>query len=121
MTLSTAELTAMRATGSAYLPDTCTIQRATTTQDSMGGESQSFATLASSVACRMDEPVTGGSEQAIDMAVGTAVKFIMHLAYNQDITVKDRVVYSSSTYEVSEVLDSASWLITRRVVLMRTE
>lgn len=121
MTLSAAELAAMRDTADDYLGDTCTISRATVTQDAQGGISSSWANLATGVACRMDEPVSGGAEGPINQAIGTAVRFIMHLKYDQAITVKDRVVFSSNTYEVAEVLDSASWLITRRLALVRIE
>jgi hypothetical protein len=87
----------------------------------MGGTVNTFSNLATGVACRFDEPVTGSNEQSINLAVGTAVKFIAHFKYNQDVTVKDRIVFGGNTYEVSEVLDSASWLISRRLILTRIE
>lgn len=111
----------MQATSAGYLPDLCTIQRATQTQDDLGGVVLTWAIFATDVRCRMDEPKTGTAEQAIDMAPGTAVKRIMHFGYSQDVTVKDRVVYGGLTYEVSEVQESASWLISRRVIVSRIE
>lgn len=100
---------------------TCTIQRATTAQTATGGISQSWANLATGVAVRFDEPKTGGPEQPINQAIGTAVKLIAHVAYNQDVTVKDRIVYGVLTYEVQEVLDTASWLMSRRLVVTRID
>lgn len=121
MSLTTAEIAAMRTTSDVYLPDTCTVQFATEGQDSMGGASVTYPTSAANVACRMDEPKTGAAETAIDLAVGSAVRRIMHFKYDQTISVKDRVVYGSLTYEVAEVLEAASWLISRRVIVTRVE
>ena len=117
MSLTAAELSSMRSTADDYLPDTCTIQRATQGQDALGGISLSWANLATGVACRMDEPSANQSlanaEASVNSAVGAVAQWPMHFAYNQDITVKDRVIFGSYTYEVAEVLDSSSWLITR--------
>lgn len=119
MSISASEVAAMRSTAAVYLSDTCTIKREVETQDDQGGTVLTYSDFATGVACRMDEPITSGPEQAINMEVATAVKSIMHFLYSQDVTVKDRIVYSGITYEVQEALDAATWLITRRLVVTR--
>lgn len=121
MTLSAHQIAGMRTLANRYMPDTCTIQRATVTQDGMGGISETWADLAANVACRMDEPKASAQEAAVNMEVGAVVTRIMHLKYDQDITIKDRVVYGGLTYEVAEVQEAATWLITRRVLVKRVE
>lgn len=121
MSLSAAEVSSMRAEADNFLPDTCTVQFATIGQDAMGGPAVTYPSEATGVACRMDEPKTGAAETAVDLAVGSVVSRIMHLKYDQAISAKDRVVYNSLTYEVIEVLEAASWLITRRIIVTRVE
>lgn len=121
MSLTAAEIASMRAEADNYLPDTCTIKFATIGQDAMGGQSVTYPTEATGVTCRMDEPKTGGAETAVNQAVGSVVSRIMHFKHDQTVSVQDRVVYASLTYEVIEVLESASWLITRRVIVTRIE
>lgn len=121
MSISASELAAMRSTAAVYLSDTCTIQREVETQDDMGGIVKTWSDLATGVAFRLDEPITSGPEMPINQAVGAAVKFIAHMLYSQDVTIKDRIVYGAVTYEVVEVLDAATWLITRRLGLARIE
>ena len=122
---TSAELASMRAEAEAYLPDTCTIQRATVTQDAMGGIVNTFATLTANVPCRLDEPTASqavsNSEAMIGDAIGAVAQWPMHLPYDQDVTVKDRIVFGANTYEVAEVLDSSSWLISRRLMIKRIE
>ncbi|KKK95665.1 hypothetical protein LCGC14_2670520 [marine sediment metagenome] len=76
------------------------IIRVTTAPDSMGGQAESETTLHNNLPCRINW--SRGSEKIIfgrtayyrDAKVYCSVK---------DITVKDRVVYSSKTYEIVDV------------------
>lgn len=121
MSITTAELSAMRDFADDYLTATCTIQRATSGVSSSGSPTQTWGTLASNVACRMDEPKQSAAEANINGSIAAPSTFIMHLKYDQDVTVKDRIVYGSLTYEVQEVLDTASWLMSRRLVVTRID
>ena len=121
MTITTAELASMRAASDAMLPGTCTISRPTASRTASGAPKNTYSDLATGVACRMDEPIqTTGEGEVLDR-VGVIARWVMHFKYNQDITVKDRVVFGSNTYEVIEVLDSSSWLISRRAQVVRIE
>ena len=121
MTITTTELAAMRDTADDYLPDTCTITRPTAGHTATGAPTLPYSNVATGVACRMDEPITATPEGSVSGALGTVVRWPMHMKYDQDVTVKGRVVHNSKTYEVAEVLDSASWLITRRLMVVRIE
>ncbi len=86
-----------------YRPDTCTIQRATETATS-GGVTQSWATLASGVTCRVSRIGQGATEglgaNGATQAVGQRR---IKLPAGQDVTVKDRIVSGGVTYEVVDV------------------
>ena len=121
MSLTTPELSAMRSYANGYLPDTCTITRGSASHSASGAAKLAYGTVGTAIACRMDEPISASAEGPVNAAVGVIVRWPMHFKYDQDITVKDRVVFGSNTYEVNEVLDSSSWLITRRVMVARIE
>lgn len=121
MSLTTTELSAMRTHANSYLPDTCTILRGTASHTASGVPKLSYGTASTGVACRMDEPISAAGEGEANERVGVVVRWPMHFKYDADIRVIDRVIFGGSTYEVNEVLDSASWLITRRVMVSRLE
>jgi head-tail adaptor len=123
MSLTTSELTSMRACADTMLPDTCTIQRVTRTADGMGGYSETWADLATSVMCRAGTVNDAGGSEAVlkSLAPGTVLDLILTLKYNQDIDVKDRVVYASKTYQVEAVRNDHSWVTAARAYLSRVE
>jgi hypothetical protein len=93
----------LRSLAGEYRPDTCTIQRAAESVTS-GGVTQTFATLASGVTCRVSRIGQGGSEglgaNGATLAVGQRR---IKLPTGQDVTPKDCIVVSGVTYEVADV------------------
>jgi head-tail adaptor len=97
----------------ALLPDTCTIQRATFTTTSQGGQTQTWATLASGVACMLDAGQGGSEIQTSADRVMPVGGFLITLPYDQDVTEKDRIqvtTIASRTFEVTAV-SKDSWLM----------
>jgi head-tail adaptor len=121
MSLSSAEISAMRTAANAILPDTCTIQRVTRASDGMGGYTDTWATLASSVACRLDSESINLREESVQAAIFVVDDYTLYLKNDQDITARDRVVLNSITYEVTVVLSHASYLFARRAKLVKLE
>lgn len=119
--LSTAELASMRMEADRYLSGTCTISRPTAGHTPSGAPSLTYATLATGVACRLGQPVSSEPEGEVSEALGAVVSWPLHLKYDQDISMKDRVVFGGNTYEVMQVLDSSSWLVTKRVIVVRVK
>ena len=121
MSLTTPELAGMRTAANVWLPDTCTITRPTASHTASGAPKNAYSNVATGVACLMGEPSSATAEGVVNQAVGQVVHWPMHFKYDQDIKVTDRVVFGSFTYEVVEVLDSSSYLITRRAIIARIE
>lgn len=82
------------------LIDTCTIQRYTSTADVYGQHVKTWANL------HADEPCRHVSGKGREVKVGADV----HLVYDQmfiddiDVTVQDRVIIDSETYEIIDVI-----------------
>jgi len=85
---------------------TCTIQKNTTTQDSTTYEiTDSWATFASSVKCRL----TGarGGEQRSSNDILNKMTHKLFLVYRTDIDWKDyQIVIGSNTYNILIVIDA---------------
>jgi len=118
--LSSDELATIRADVDNLLPDTCTIQMLTITKNAIGEAVKSYSTRASDVPCRLD-PITPdlgwevlGGFMDIVKYVG---KWILTLAHDQTITLDDRVIVGSTTYEVDHISDNKSWQASVRCLL----
>ena len=86
-----------------YRPDTCVIQRAAESVTS-GGVTQTWATLASGVSCRVSRIGQGGTEGLGANGATTAVgQRRIKLPAGQDVTPQDRIVTGGVTYEVADV------------------
>ena len=99
----TVPLDYLRTLATQFRPDTCTIQRATESVTS-GGVTQTWATLASGVSCRLSRIGQGATEGLGANGATTAVgQRRIKLPAGQDVTVKDRIVAGGVTYEVVDV------------------
>jgi head-tail adaptor len=116
--LSATDLAAMKATQALALPSTCTIQRVTRVADTLGGYTETWATLASGVACRLS--AVGASTEVVvaERWAGRAM-YQLTLPAGQDVTADDRVVISSVTYEVAGLNSAGAWETARRVIVAR--
>jgi len=103
------------ASGTFALPDTCTIQRYTETA-SGDGTTVSWADLATGVACRVS-PLSSGSGEALgaDQSLQAVAQWTVWVPYGQDVTVRDRVVYGSRTFEVARV-GARSYEVVRELI-----
>lgn len=120
--VSTPVLTYMRNTQADAMPDTCTIQTVARTSDGQGGWSEVWSNTYTSVACRVS-PVKlrslGEGIQA-DQMTGKR-RYILTVAYDQAITLADRVVHGGVTYNVISVNADESWPTAKRAELERIE
>lgn len=118
--LTGGDLAGMRATINAALPDKATIQRKTSVSDGGGGQTESWASLATGVACGI-APVAGGEGGRMigsSTAGGRVVDETTHivtLPNGQDITEADRVVVNNQVYDVTLVRKRGLWELSRRV------
>ena len=113
--LSPAELAAMRATaGVDALPGTATISRATVAPDGMGGQTQTWATVAT-VASRLSPSGGGGQTEGLTGGRSTADSdWIITLPQGTDVRQADRIVTDGRTFEVENIADR-DWELVRRV------
>lgn len=86
-----------------YLPDSCTIQRGTEGTPTGDGTPEDWADLAT-VACRVS-PLASSSNEALGgaQAIQAVSLWTIWLPALTDVSVEDRIVYSSRTFEVARV------------------
>lgn len=116
--LSPAEVAAMRETTEEALPDLCTIERNTPTNDG-GDRTDLFSPLATDVACRI-APIAGGEAATGGRTLGATgdraddeTTHQLTLPWGQDITEADQVVVDGQTYEVTLVRKRGEWELSR--------
>jgi SPP1 family predicted phage head-tail adaptor len=109
--LTTAEITAMRATADTALPDVATVQRATTVSDGGGGTTTSWADVAT-VACRIAP--AGGGEGATGGRIVDESTAIVTLPADTDVVEADRLLIAGTVYDVTLVKQREAWEISRR-------
>lgn len=104
----------MRDTLESSLPDTCTISRASSAADALGGQTLTWSTIAT-VACRVS-PTSGVSGREDTRAArDTAVApWMVTLPALTDVTAADRIVFGARTFEVLDVAARMSWELDTR-------
>ena len=108
----------MQDTQELALPETCTIKRRVLVPDEVGGYSETWTDLATSVACRLS-PASLSTEQVVaDRFRGQAL-WNLTLPYDQDIATDDRVVLGGDTYEVAGLARGGAWRTATRVLVVR--
>lgn len=120
MSLSAADLAAMRDTLEDTLPDVCVIQRRSLTTDSQGGRTESWV-AAGTVDCRLSPLSAGqGANEATrgDRIAGDE-DWVITMPALTDVTVRDRLVVGSVTYEPVGLRAARSWEMSRRAVCKR--
>jgi hypothetical protein len=120
--LSAGELAQMRHTVSHGLPDLCTVKRVVLSPDGQGGYVETWATLYSSVPCRL-RPAPVGARTGQDVAGQWQVASAWYLvvAYDQALASGDRVVLGGDTYHVISVDDDMSERVLRTAYLRRVD
>lgn len=93
----------LRSLSNQFLPDLCSIQRYT--ESSTGdGTAQTWSDLATGVACRVS-PLASGASEALgaDASLQAVAQWTIWLPAGTDVTVKDRIVFGTRTFEVARV------------------
>jgi hypothetical protein len=103
------------ASGSFALPDTCSIQRYTETSTGEG-TAQTWANHLTGVACRVSPLASGASEMlGADASLQAVAQWTVWVPALTDVTVRDRVVYGSRTFEVARV-GARSYEVARELI-----
>ena len=106
MSLTTSELTWMRATQEASMPGSCQVKHTAGTADGYGGISGGSATV-TSYTCRV--AVTSGSELVMAGKLTQRLAWMVTLPHDASVDSADTIVYGARTFEVLAVLAGAEW------------
>lgn len=90
------------------LDTTCTIQRFTSVDDTGGGQTDTWANLATSVPCRLQPALLRPNELPVAGRAGALDYWDVQLRHDQDVTEDDRIVAGSYLYEVQGVTTGRS-------------
>ena len=98
-----------------FLPDTCTVRRATATSGS-GGVANAWSDYLTGIPCRVS-PLANQANEALGGNAGTTAvsSWVVTVPAETDVTVKDRIVVGSRTFEVSRSGDR-SYEVARRLI-----
>src|SRR5689334_12884479 len=102
--LSAAQIASMRATLAGVLSETAQIQRRTLTSDSAGGNSETWATIAT-VGCRHEPFGRRQDEPIIAERLTSVVRWMISMPNGTDAQAKDRILIGSRTFEVEAPLE----------------
>lgn len=111
--LSTGDIAAMRGRMNSMLPDTATIERATSTKV-RGEVTQTWKPIARSIACRI-APIGGGETGRVAGRISERTTHLVTVAAATDIEEADRITVNGSPFEVTLVRKRGSWELSRRV------
>ena len=114
--LSDHQLAYMRDAQNKTLVETCDILRLTRTPDGKGGSTEQWATYLASQPCRF-APVAQ-TQRNSDGVLRTVTETILTLAWNADVTIKDRVVYEGATYTITGEKPH-TWITAKRLAVQK--
>lgn len=111
----------MRRRFAELLPDLATIERPTATYDGSGGFATTWASLATTVPCRLS-PVGGGEDdegRGGERLTEDATSIIT-FKWNQDIAEADRATVNGQAYDIQLVRRRGEYAMTLRVEARET-
>lgn len=109
------EIIQMRADAQAVtMPGTAVISRYTSTSDGMGGQTDAYAPVGTAV-CRVGEKLSPVERQIADKLTALQV-WAITLPATTDVTAKDRIAVSGTTYDVLGVYARESVEVARRAL-----
>jgi head-tail adaptor len=111
--LTAAELRQLQSALEDLLPDTCRIERPTTT-NTYGSTSQTWGTAVASVACRLDPDNVQSQTGEVALRETGIARYTVTLPYDADVRDDDRLVHNSSTYNIVTLYDLHSARSVRR-------
>lgn len=117
--ITDSDLSYMQSTIGEMFPDTCNILSEALSADGQGGQTSTWGTIASNVACRFDEASKSAINQLIPAgsALREVHRYMLSLASSETIAAHDRVEIGANTYHVVSVNVGVSWLAVSRAVL----
>ena len=118
MVLSTGDLERMRNGLEALLPDTCTIQTASSATSDVGSAVRTWSNTYTAVACRvarLGEQVRAQMRMYGEQADAVA-DWMVTLHHDQAIALGNRIVLATLTLEIIDINDDKSWQIGTRVL-----
>lgn len=117
--LTAAELTQLRADVAELMPDTCDIERNSSSVDSAGFESESWAVQVDDTPCRIDPYNKQFSSGIVGEREENITWWQLTVSWNVDIADGDRVIFGSDTYQIVQLHDDHSNRIVRRALLAK--
>ena len=111
--LSAAEIADMRAVQSDTLPDTVVIWRYTSSSDSMGGVTETWA-AAGTVSGRLSPAGRAGQEAIIAERLTAAEPWVITVPQGTTVYERDRMVVGTRTFEIEYINEHAAWETARR-------
>jgi len=114
--LSGHELAQMRQTADEYLPDAISVWRATRASDSGGGQTSTFARVASLRGRKSPLTTVESEEQVYADRLGGNQGWWLSLPRGTDVRLGDQLRSDGLTFEVVSTDASRSWDITLRVM-----
>lgn len=115
MTLTAADLAAMRAVQTAALPDTCVLKRPTWTTAGNNAKVPGTPITVGSYACAV-RVATQTWQRIVGGAYSDVPQFIFVLPYNTDVRTTDHLIYDGERYEVIGLLENDTWMTAVRAV-----
>jgi hypothetical protein len=112
--LTATEVTAMRTTQSATLPDTCTRTRTPLVSDGMGGQKVGTASTAS-YACRLSTRGVPSQYAAMGAVLGQQL-WMVTLPYNADVVAEDVLTIGTQSMRVLGIASGGEWETATRAV-----
>lgn len=116
--LTQAELDAMRQLQQSAMPDTATVQRATTSTNDIGEALQTWANVGT-YNCRVARTGVRPQETEASGALAVEDEWVITFPHDADVQEGDRVVVGGSTFDVRAVENARSWLTALRVRVVR--
>ena len=113
--LTSGELARLRSDMEDTLPDTMNVLIVTNTSDNAGGFTETWGTLTTGVACRLD-PIRPRGEQLAAGVIADYTSWMLTYPYDTTLTTAYRVEISGVSYNVISV-NGGSWLAEGRAVV----
>ncbi len=113
--LTSGELARLRSDMEDTLPDTMNILSVTSTSDGAGGFTETWGTLTTGIACRLD-PISPRGERLAAGVVTDYTSWMLTYPYGTTLTTAHRVEISGVSYNIISV-NGGSWLAAGRATV----
>ena len=120
MILTDDQLTRMRATVSATLPDTCDVIRLTYTTV-QGQTTESESTVANDIACRFDPLSRQDAAGLVAEREASRTYYTVTLPWDAAVESGDRLLFGVVYYEVLQLQAANSWKLDTRLTVARID